>query len=273
MPDANEKLAELNRRIERPRLLEEASAIVGFDLGARPEVGVAANAVGIRSRAYSYSRRVDSLTVFARDAAYGIDGRAGAWTGAARPLEAACRRIARAAGVPPREIAAIDILTDLGQSARRDASEDLSEPTVLQRVAVARRVVDGVPVWSSFCSVALTREGELGEVELHWPQITAVALREAQHLGELSGRWKPDPPEGAVVEEVDAGIIHSPAIGFMMDIVPVIRVIYGPRDGEHGRKAVDYLDRHGSSVAMPRDIDGMPAKSYERSSPPTSTAS
>jgi hypothetical protein len=263
MPTPSEKLHELSRRNERPSLVEEAAAVVGFDLGARPEYGTSVNVTGIRSRAYTYSRRLDSRTVFARNHAYGLTGRAGAWDGAARPLTSACRRIGRAAGIPPREIAAIDILTDLGQTANQEARGDDSEPTVLQRIAVARRVSDGLPVWSSYCSVALTRDAEIGEVEIHWPHLTDATVREAQFLGELAQNWKPAPREGAKVESVEAGIIHSPAIGFYMDTIPVIRVIYRALEGQ-SRKAVDYLDRHGDSVTLPRGIDIEPDRSEPR---------
>ena len=40
------------------------------------------------------------------------------------------------------------------------------------------------------------------------------------------------PPEqpDATVEAIEAGIIHSPAAGFLIDIYPAIRVIYTPVD-------------------------------------------
>ena len=65
------------------------------------------------------------------------------------------------------------------------------------------------------------------------------------------------------MESVDAGIIHSPAVGFLMDIYPAIRVIYAPIDDRMGQKATRYVDRHGNDVPVPRQFDLPPEPATE----------
>jgi hypothetical protein len=105
----------------------------------------------------------------------------------------------------------------------------------------------------------LTRKGALGWLEIHWPEITNTILMEAkvlQRLVKKRGYKAPNLPS-AEVERIEVGVVHSPAIGFYMDIVPAIRLIYRAEDRGLGRKPVFYLDRHGEQIAMPRDIDPM----------------
>jgi hypothetical protein len=59
---------------------------------------------------------------------------------------------------------------------------------------------------------------------------------------------------GARVESIEAGVIHSPAIGLFMDVMAVIRVVYIGDDPRVGRKPTLYFDRHGDLVTLPRDI-------------------
>jgi hypothetical protein len=254
-------------RVERPRLIDEAASIVGYDLGKRPEFASAANVSGVRTKTYTYSRRLDSRTIFARDERYGLGDPAGTWTGAKRPLVSSCRRVLRAAGIRASEIDKVDVVTELGQVAEYESSKASrpEKPTTLRRVAIARRSMDGAGVWSSYCSVALTADGGIGEVELHWPVIPDEVLDETRLLHEfVAPRFKPTPRTGAVVESVDAGVLHSPAIGFFMDTYAAIRVVYRASEGGPGRQTVSYVDRHGNPVDLPRDIKTTPADTGPR---------
>jgi len=67
--------------------------------------------------------------------------------------------------------------------------------------------------------------------------------------------WRAPEQFEAVVEAIEAGVIHSPAIGFLMDIYPAIRVIYKPKDPRYGKKPVYFYDRHGKPVSVPRQAD------------------
>ena len=51
---------------------------------------------------------------------------------------------------------------------------------------------------------------------------------------------------------MEAGIVHSPAVGFVLDIFPAIRVIYRPEDETIGRKPALYFDADGKEVPVPR---------------------
>ena len=115
------------------------------------------------------------------------------------------------------------------------------------------RQIDGFPVWSSNIVVGLNDRKLVGFMQLHWPEIPQHIVNEAHRLSyKTKHGWKPPEQPGATVESVEAGIIHSPAISFVMDIYPTIRVVYSPLDKNIGRKQVVYLDRNGKSVPIPR---------------------
>jgi hypothetical protein len=211
--------------IERPELIRAAKRIAGFDLGARPTFAAAANVSGVRTRSLIFSQRRDSLTIFARDENYGHGRKLGTWSGPNRELVATCRKVVRAAKVPPAEIRRIKVVSERGVVAERlaDGEVRVERPALLAKVARAERRAAGVPVWSSYAILGLTSEGAIGQLE-----------------------------------SVEAGIIHSPAIGFFMDVVPVIRCIYRARDDRLGKKPVLYVDRHGELVSLPRDIKPAP---------------
>jgi hypothetical protein len=243
-------------RIVSPELIKAASAIAGFKL-TKPEFGSAANVSGIRTKILTFSQRHDSRTVFASDNRYGHSGKAGVWTGSDKKAIAACRKLLRAAKVPSDEVADIDVVSEMGQVAERMSEKEFRtyEPTVLRKIARARRAIDGIPVWSSYTTLGLNSKGDLGWLELHWPEIPSAVVKEGRVLQPLVKRGfkAPDLP-GARVERVEAGFIHSPAIGFFMDVAAVIRVLYLCEEPGVGRKPVLYLDRHGNSVTPPRDI-------------------
>jgi hypothetical protein len=247
-------------RIARKELVEAANSIAGFTV-TRPEFGSAANVSGVRSKTLTFSQRHDSRTLFAMDTRYGHLRKLGAWTGSDRTAVAACRRVLRAAKVPRGQIETIDVLSEYGQVAERASEGDfhLHEPSLLRKVARARRVIDGIPVWSSYTSIGLTADGEVGWIELHWPDVTSAVIKEAHLLVALlkHGYELPELPD-ARVESAEPGVIHSPAIGLFMDAAAAVRVTYTGVNPAVGRKATLYLDRHGEPVAHPRDIE--PAK-------------
>jgi hypothetical protein len=257
-------------RLEAPELIEAAAKIAGFDLGTRPTFGTAANVSGVRTRTHTFSRRRDSLTIFATDSNYGHLRKAGAWIGSDRSAAAACRRVLRAARVPRAEVAGIDVIAEHGAVAERLSDEEvrIEKPELLRKIARARRAVDGIPVWSSHLVVGLTRDGEVGHLELHWPHLAPELVKEATVLREIAkDRFKtPHVPDGRV-ESIEAGIVHSPAIGFFMDSTASIRVIFIGDDPTMGRKPTLYLDRHGEPITPPRDIHPAKREETERPTP------
>ena len=112
-------------------------------------------------------------------------------------------------------------------------------------------------MWSSGITLGLTKRGGIGFLEAHWPEIPATVLEEAKRLAErVKEGWRAPVRQGGKPESVEAGIIHSPAAGFVMDIYPAVRVIYG--DESMGKKAVLHFDRHGNNVPIPRQFDKPP---------------
>jgi len=256
MPEDASRQRQLSR-IAVAELIGAASTVAGFTF-RRPEYASAANVSGIRTKTLAYSHRHDSRTIFASDARYGYLGRAGAWTGSDRTAAAACRRALRAAKAPAKEIAGIDVLAEMSQVAERVGDEEVRvhEPTLLRKVARAERAAEGLPVWSSYATVGLNADGDIGWLELHWPDLPEAVVKEGAVLQKLADRGV-EPPElpGARPEKVEVGIIHSPAVGFHMDIAAALRIVYLGDDPEVGRKPTLYLDRHGEPVARPRDIE------------------
>jgi hypothetical protein len=253
--------------IEGPELIRAASRIAGFDLGARPTFAAAANVSGVRTSSLVFSQRRDSRTIFARNENYGQRRKLGTWSGPDRELVATCRKVLGAAKVPPAEIQRIKVVSERGAVAERlaDGNVRLERPELLAKVARAERRAAGVPVWSSYAILGLTSEGAIGQLEIHWPDLSPTVLSEAKVLASLAKRgFKPIEVPGADVESVEAGVIHSPAIGFFMDIVPVIRCIYRARDDRLGKKPVLYVDRHGELVSQPRDLEPAPPTEGER---------
>ena len=253
-------------------LIDAASAVAGFKL-TRPEYASAANVSGVRSKTQTFSARHDSRTVFASDATYGHLARAGAWTGNNRTAATACRRVLRAAGVPRTEIAGVDVIAEIGQVAERRGPEkvEVERPAVLRKLARARRSIAGLPVWSSYATVGLNRAGEVGILEVHWPEVPSLILKEGGFLkGVIDRGFKPPELPGARAEAIEAGIIHSPAIGFFMDVYAAIRVVYRGHEPTVGRKPTMYLDRHGEPLPLPRDIAPAEGPSTDRKKPRSS---
>jgi hypothetical protein len=262
-------------RMEAPDLIAAATKIAGFDLGKRPTFATAANVSGLRTRALTFSRRRDCLTIFATDLRYGHTGKAGAWTGPDRRATAGCRRVLRAASITSAEVSAIDVLSEYGTVAERGSDHEIrvEERQLLRKLARASRAIEGVPIWSSHVMVGLTANGEVGQLELHWPQLAPEVVKEAHILAALVERGFEAPKlPGARIESMAAGIIHSPPIGFFVDMTAAIRAVYLGEDPTVARKPVLYLDRHGELVARPRDIEAPPPEQRERDTPRTARA-
>jgi len=262
-------------RLVSAELIKSAAAITGFRF-TKPEFGSAANISGVRTITVVFSQRHDSRTIFASDRNYGHLGKAGAWTNDNKTAITACRRVLREAHVPAKEVAGIGVISEMGQVAERVSEKEFRshDTTLLRKLARAHRTMDGLPVWSSYAIVGLNKTGGLGWLELHWPEIPSSLVKEARLLQSLIKRgFKAPDVKGALPEKMEAGLVHSPAIGFFMDIAAAIRVIYAIDAPGVGRKPFLYLDRHGDTVPPPRDVTlGKPsAGDHPRPKPTAST--
>src|SRR5579859_968879 len=246
-------------REEVAQLRRLASEVFGLQFGRKVESGLQANFIGIRSEQVSFSARLDSRTYFVQDSRFGVGHQAGVFKGSKKEYVQASRAILKGLGISRSEIDKSDVLIEQGRvasvdrEANRVEMEDVQEGKRLVRLT---RQLESLPVWTSSMMLGLSRKGRVGYLQLHWPEIPAHLVHEGHRLAyQVEHKWAPPELPGSKVEAVEAGIIHSPAIGLLMDIYPVVRVIYGGLEDRFGRKAVLYLDRSGKPVPNPRQAE------------------
>lgn len=239
-------------------LRETIAPALGLEFEGELTQGLEKNFVGVRSDVLLLTRRTDSRTYFVQDERFGVTRAGGIFEGSDRELLERCRAISERLGIPANQIKEASVLQVNSNVARLDDSGALrAEPTRKgERYARLVRSIDGVPIFSSSVMLALDRKGAIGFLELHWPEISKEALSSARDMQDLIKRgWKPPALEKAEVESVEAGVLHSPAVGFVMDVQPAIRIIYRTSDGSVGKKPVLYLDGKGRAVEMPRQFE------------------
>jgi len=238
------------------KLGEEA---FGLRLDRVVQSGAEANVLGMKTQFTTFSRRLDSRTYFVHDSRYGVGRESGVFRGSDKEYFTVCRGILKSLRIPMSEIARQVLLKEQTQAARVDResgkvnAEEVADGKYFARLT---RQVEGVPVWSSLMVLGLAEKQRIGYLQLHWPEIPALVLREAHSLAhKVADGWKPPEQAGASVETVEAGIVHSPAIGFFMDMYAAIRVIYNPKSETHRQRPVYLYDRHGKPVPIPRQIE------------------
>jgi len=258
-------------REEVAQLRRLASEVFGLQFGRKVESGLQANFIGIRSEQVSFSARLDSRTYFVQDGRFGVGQPAGVFKGSKKEYVQASRAILKGLGISRSEINKADVLQEQGRVASVDRERNRVEMEDVQegkRLAHLTRQLESLPVWSSSMMLGLTRNSRVGYLQLHWPIIPAHIVHEAHRLAyRVEHKWAPPELPGSKAEAVEAGIIHSPAIGFLMDIYPVVRVIYAGLEDRFGRKAVLYIDRSGRPVPNPRQADLPPERPLERPRP------
>lgn len=244
-----------------------ARNVLKLDLGRAPESGAARNLIGLRSDHLVFSHRLDSRTYFVQDNRYGVYNEGGVFQGSDEDFINRSREILRHLGVPENEIARAVVLQEKYQTGKVDPKTRKVSPGKIQdgrRMADLSRSVEGVPVFSSRVLIGLTRQARIGLLELHWPAIRKEDLSRAKRLQTLIKRgWRAPNLAGARVESVEAGIIHSPAVGFVLDTYPAIRVIYASEDRGLGKKPVRYLDENGRTVPVPRQFEKIDLPPYK----------
>jgi hypothetical protein len=252
---------------EASRLRSIATLVLRLRLEPDVELRSEANVIGFRSNTLLLSRRLDSRTYFVQDLRTNRE-KVSRFKGTDQELLQYVRRIFSRLSIPVTEIAQQRVMQEQGQLAHLNRDTSKIESGKIQpgrRWANLSRQVDGIPVFSSRAVVELDGENQLRFMELHWPTIQIETLDEATRLAyKVKAGWRPPEMEGATVESVQAGILHSPALGFVMDIYPAIRVIYKPLTPGLGKKSVRYLDRNGHDIPMPRQFSESPAAPGEK---------
>jgi len=263
---------------ELARLRELGESTLGLSFDVIEQSGGAQNVIAIRSGDTLFSKRLDSLTYFVQDNRFGVGGELGVFEGPDDELLRNCRAVLASLGVPEAEIGYAGIVREQNQVARFDPESgrsEFEEPTPGNRYARIGRYVDGRPVWQSGCVLGLTGDGRIGRLQLHWPALPDLAVEELRVLAyRVEQDWRPPDVEGAEPESVEAGITHSTAVGFVLDIYPAIQVVYASTTGL-GRKPVRYLNRYGEDVPVPRahawDLDKI-VPNLNRPDPPPDAA-
>ncbi len=238
--------------------LQRQAETLHLPLAKESELRSEGNLYGFRSTESLFSRRVDSRTYFVQDLRAAQEKELKIFEGPNKEYTDRLTEVFRALEIPAAEIAQSKVLQEETQEGQLDPKTGKlvrEEPRPGKRWAMATRQVEGLPVFSSRALMGLSVDGRISFLELHWPVISAEVLLEAHRLQErVRSKFRPPALEGAHVESVEAGILHSPAVSFVMDIHPVIRVTYAPDAKGLGKKAVRYLDANGREVAAPRQF-------------------
>lgn len=242
---------------EQAKILAQARSL-HLPPARQSDVRAEGNLVGFRSREALFSHRQDSRTYFIQDLRPAQGKEEKLFQGQDKEYTERLHEIFHVLKIPPEEISEPRVLTEETQEGSVDrASGKLTreKPRPGKRWLTAARKVEGVPVFSSRVVMTLSPDGRVGFMELHWPIIPTDAITQAHQMQErIRGKWQPPRLEGAHVETVEAGILHSPAVSFVMDIRPVIRVTYAPNEKGLGKKAVRYVDINGRDVPPPRQF-------------------
>jgi hypothetical protein len=220
------------------------------------------NLIGFRSKETLFSRRTDSRTYFVQDLRPAREGEKRFYLGSDAKLLERLREVFKGLEIPANEITQARVLQEHMQEGRFDHAIGkmfMEERHPGKRWGAVSRQVEGLPVFSSRALLGLSEDGRIDFLELHWPAIPPETLAEAHRLEfKVRQGWRPPALEAAHVESTEAGILHSPAIGFVMDFHPAIRVIFALDEKRYGKKAVRYLDRNGRDVPMPRQFAPTP---------------
>ncbi len=229
-----------------------------LSLGGKVERGGAANFVGLRSERILFSKRLDSRTYFVQDSEFGVGKRTGVFAGSNKELLLIAHGMLRPLDIPAAEISKEAVLQEESQVAHLDPETrrlTMEKVEAGKRYVRVSRQVEGLPIFSSHALIGVTRDKGIGFLEVHWPRIPTEVLLEAHRLAyKVKYGWRPPELKGAKVDSVEAGVVHSPALGFVMDIYPAIRVVYSPEEKQIGQKPVLYFDRDGKPVPIPREF-------------------
>jgi hypothetical protein len=236
--------------------------------------GAEGNGMGIRSDTLLFSRRTDSRTFFVQDQQHGVGRPNGIFEGSDDDLLRHAGEILDALGIPSAERSKPIVMQEQMREAQRDGSGNVTMGAIAKgrRIVNVTRQIDGLPVFSSHARMSLDKSGDIGSLEVHWPEVPNNILFEAHRLAsKLKAGWKPPDQRYARVESMEAGIVHSGSLGTLMDIYPAIRVTYAPAGpgSIQGTKLLLYFDRAGRQLPAPRDLDVPCQPEAPRSAPPS----
>jgi hypothetical protein len=178
------------------------------------------NIVGIKSEQILFSQRLDSRTYFIQDKRYGLDGGLGFFKGSDNAQLEIAHDILEKLNIPQTEIAKQRVIKESTQEAQLDTNNDnaiqKSEIREGKNFVKIYRQIGERPVWSSNLILSLTEQKTIGFMQLHWPEIPPHIVNEAHRLNyKLKHNWAVPEEKSSKVQSTEAGIIHSPAMGFL----------------------------------------------------------
>jgi hypothetical protein len=251
-------------------LNELATRVLGLKFEPDLKTAAEANMIGMRSAGLLFSRRLDSRTFFIQDLRE-VEGKsAGYFEGSEELLLRRAHEILERLKISRSEWGKEATVQENTQTGKREQAGKITLGPVTKgrRTLTVARQIEGLPVFSSHLKLVLNRGGEIGFMELHWPELPPNVVTEAHRLDfKVKNGWRPPELARAKVESVEAGIIHSVAPGLLMDIYPAIRVIYAPTGETVGVKPMQYFDRSGRPVPMPRQVDAACPPTEDRQKP------
>jgi hypothetical protein len=257
MPHMNEPDFSDTAELESLERISRTEFRITFDTTPVPEASH--NMIGLRSKSILFSRRLDSRTYFVQDLRYGLGKPAGVFRGDDAEQIKLAREIMDKVGACSDEIHREPILTEklgVGHLDRQTGAAHTEKVQEGRKVVSMSRHIGGLPVWSSSLLLGLTANKQIGFLQLHWPVIPENVMLEAQRIAfKVKNGWQPPEHRNAKVEMVEAGVVHSPAMGFFMDIHAAIRVIYASSCKLHSGRAMLYLNRHGQVVPLRRTTE------------------
>lgn len=250
------------------RIKQIANNIFGINIDKTFKNADEYNIIGAKSELILFSLRTDSRTYFIQDKRYGFNHELGFFSGDDQTQLEVAHKILDKLSIS-KEILSERVVKEKIQEAEIDRNKDnivkkfeLREGKNYVRIY---RQIEENPVWSSNMILSLTKEKTIGFMQLHWPEIPQHIVNETHRLRyKVEHNWSAPEERGCSIERIEAGIIHSPAMGFFMDIYPTIRVIYKPADEKAGKKKVIYLDRHGKKIPIPRQIEILRDTNYQQ---------
>ena len=229
---------------------------LGLKLEGSVDAGHKDNFSGLRTENVTFTQRLDSRTYIAYDKRFSNTKETGIYKDVDEVLLRRSHELLERLKIPASEIAKERVVQEKTQLGERDSKTGKFKLEAIEpgkKWALTSRQIDGVPVFSSRATIGLVPSGDIGFLEVHWPEIPAKVTEEARRYRELVQKgWHAPEQKGTRVESVTAGILHSPAAATALDILPVIRVIYAPLDKRVGKKPVAYFNADGKPVTMPR---------------------
>ena len=179
-PTANSGLSPEEQEIQK-KTKQVAAESLGLKLEGSVDAGHKDNFSGLRTENITFTQRLDSRTYIAYDNRFSDTAKTGVYKEADEALLKRSHELLERLKIPVAEIAAEKVVTEKTQVGERDAKTGKFKMEAIEpgkKWALTSRQVNGIPVFSSRATIALAPNGEIGFLEVHWPEIPAKIRKE-----------------------------------------------------------------------------------------------